>query len=61
MSQGGSKCDKMMNRRRQPNTGQEKKKNTLADSNYFYIEESIACTNFCAPVTLFACTLRALS
>ena len=33
----------------------------LADSNYFYTEESITCTNFCAHVTLFACTLRAWS
>ena len=30
----------------------------LADSNYFYREESILSTNFCTPL---ACTLRALS
>ena len=30
------------------------KKNTLADSNYFYIEESIMCTNF-------LCTCNAVS
>ena len=29
------------------------------DSNYFYTEKSIPCTNFCVQVTPFACTLRA--
>ena len=29
----------------------------LADSNYFYTEESILCTNFRERVTQFACTL----
>ena len=31
----------------------------LADSNYFYSEESIPCTNFHLYITLFACTFRA--
>ena len=58
---GGSKHENMMNeRRRQPSTGQDKKtKQTLADSNYFNIEESILCPNFCAHVTPFSWTLRA--
>ena len=30
----------------------------LADSNYFYTEESILCMNFRVRVTPFACTLR---
>ena len=30
----------------------------LADSNYFYTDESILCTNFCEHVMLFACTLH---
>ena len=38
-----------------------KKKNTLADSNYFYIEESITCTNLCVHITPSACTLCAQS
>ena len=33
----------------------------LADSNYFYTEESILCTNFCVHVTPFVCMLRARS
>ena len=54
-AQRGSKHDNMMNeRRRQPSTG-KKKKSTLADSNHFYIEESVTCTNCCAHVTLCAC------
>ena len=54
-AQRGTKHDNMTNeRRRKPSTGQ-KKKNTLADSNYFYIEESIMCTNFRARVTSFVC------
>ena len=39
----------------------EKKKNTLADLNYFYIEESKPCTSFCTGVMPFACTLHAQS
>ena len=31
----------------------------LVDSDYFYTEESIQCTNFCVHITLFACTLCA--
>ena len=31
----------------------------MADSNYFYTEESIQCTIFCVRVTPFAWTLRA--
>ena len=34
------------------------KKKTLADSNYFYTEESIPCTSFYVHVTVFACTLH---
>ena len=30
----------------------------LGDSNYFYTEESILCTNFCVCAMLFECTLR---
>ena len=33
----------------------------LADSNYFYTEESIPCTNFRVRETPFAYTLRAQS
>ena len=44
----GSEYDNMMNeRRRQPSTGQKREMNTLADSNYFYTEKSLPCTNFC--------------
>ena len=39
----------------------EKKKDTLADSNYFYTKESIPCTNFRAHVTPFVCTLHTWS
>ena len=31
---------------------------TLADSNYFYTEESIPCTNFCVCIMLFAFMLH---
>ena len=31
----------------------------LADSNYFYTEASIACTNFCVCIVLFTCMLCA--
>ena len=31
----------------------------LADSNYFYTEESILCVNFCVCVNLFVYTLHA--
>ena len=34
---------------------EQKKKKTLAGSNYFYIEESILYTNFCACLTLSDC------
>ena len=62
IAQRGSKHNSMMNeRRRQPSIGQEKKKNTLADSSYFYIEESILCTNFCALAVQFTFTLHAQS
>ena len=47
-------------RRKQQNTGQKIKMNTLADSNYFYTDKSILCTNFCACITLFTCMLCAL-
>ena len=47
-------------RRKQQNTGQKIKMNTLADSNYFYTDKSILCTNFCACITLFMCMLCAL-
>ena len=33
----------------------------LPDSNYFYTEEPIACTNFRVCQTPFACTLRTRS
>ena len=59
--QHGCKHDNMMNKgRRQSSTGQEKKKR-FVNSNYFYTEESISCTNFCALVTLFACTLHIIT
>ena len=45
----------------QPSTGKKKKTNTLTDSNYFYTEESISCTNFRVLIMPFACTLRASS
>ena len=46
-----SKHDNMMNKgRRQPSTGQKKEKNILADSNYFYKEESKQWINFGAHV-----------
>ena len=35
----------------------KKKDNTLTDSNYFYSEKAIFCTNFHAFVTLFMCTV----
>ena len=58
----GSEHDNTMNeRRRQPSTGQKRKMNTLADSNYFYIEKSILCRNFRVRVTPFTCTLRVRS
>ena len=39
----------------------EKKKDTLADSNYFYTKESIPCTNLRAQMTPFVCTLHTWS
>ena len=39
----------------------KKKKDTLADSNYFYTKESIPCTNFRAQMTPFVCTLHTWS
>ena len=33
----------------------------LAELNYFYTKKSISCTKFFVRVTLFACTLSALS
>ena len=30
----------------------------LADSNYFYTEESVPCTNFCVGIMPLVCTLR---
>ena len=33
----------------------------LADSNYFYTEESIPCTNFLVQVKPFVCTLHVRS
>ena len=65
-AQQGSKHDNTMNeRRRQPSPGQkkgtQKKKNPLADSNYFHIEESMPCINFHACVMLFAYTIHAWS
>ena len=50
----------MKERRKQQNTGQKIKMNTLANSNYFYTDKSILCTNFCACITLFTCMLCAL-
>ena len=32
----------------------------LADSNYFYKEESVPCTNFCVRVSPLACTSHAV-
>ena len=37
--------------------GQKRKMNTLTDSNYFYSEKAIFCTNFHASVTPFMCTV----
>ena len=46
----GSEHDNTMSKwRREPSTGQ------MADSNYFYSEKSILCTNFHAHVTPFTC------
>ena len=56
----------MNERRRQPGIRQEKgrrkKKNPLADSNYFYIEESIPCTcnAVCVHVTCKVVTVHAI-
>ena len=56
-----SKHNNMMNkRRRQPRTGQRKKKNTLTDSNYFYREinnvHEFSC--MCNPVCMhITCTI----
>ena len=62
VAQLGSEHDNTMNERRgQPSTGQKRKMNTLADSNYFYSDKSIPCMNFRAGVTPFTCTLRARS
>ena len=49
----------MKESRRQPSTGQKRKLNTLADSNYVYTGKSISCTNFHAQVMLFTCALSA--
>ena len=50
--QQGSKHDSMMKeRQRQPSTGQKRKKNKLADSNYFYTDKSILYMNFCTCIT----------
>ena len=56
--QQGSKHDSMMKeRRRQPSTGQKRKKNKLADSNYFYTYKSIPYMNFCTCITPLALNL----
>ena len=59
VSQQGSEHDNTMKERRQPSTGQKRKINTLADSNFIYTDKSIPCTNFRARVTPFTCTLGA--
>ena len=54
-----SEHDNVMNeRRRQPSNRQKRKMNTLADSDYFYSEKSILCTNYHAHIMLFMCTLH---
>ena len=59
VAQRGIKHGNMMKeRRRQSSAWQKKKKDTLADSNYFYTNESIPCMNFRAHVTPFVCTLH---
>lgn len=44
----------------EPSKHRAEKNNTLTDSNYFYTEELILRTKFCAYVTLFTCTLCTL-
>ena len=59
-TQRGSKHDNTTTRG-VGNQAQGRKKRTLTDSNYFYIEESIPCMKICARVTSFACTLHTRS
>ena len=56
-----SEHDNTVNKRGQSSTGQKSKMNTLADSNYFYTEKSMLCTNCLTCVTPFTCTLCARS
>ena len=61
-AQLGSEHDNTMNERRmKPSIEQQRKMNTLVDSNHFYTEKLIPYTNFRARITPFACTLCARS